>query len=76
MGHRALITSLGDAKKNVSAAAYIFQRKEKDWVLQHKLHIPYLKPHAHFGSSLSQTEDTIMIGASEELRPVKNSELE
>jgi len=67
MGDRALITAAGNASQNVSPAAYIFQRHEKQgWVLEHRLVAPKLKKDASFGSSLSQSNETILIGASED----------
>ncbi|CAK9078361.1 Apple domain-containing protein, partial [Durusdinium trenchii] len=67
MGRRALVTSVGNAAKNVSAAAYIFEQDAKrGWVLQARLAAPPLKNGSQFGTGLSQTEDTILIGVEED----------
>ncbi|CAL1155957.1 unnamed protein product [Cladocopium goreaui] len=67
MADRAVVVAAGNAEKNVSAALYIFHRHEKrGWVLKHRLLAPEVS-NANFGSSLSQTNDTILIGAQEAL---------
>lgn len=66
MADRAVVVAAGNAEKNVSAALYIFHRHEKrGWVLKHRLLAPEVS-NANFGSSLSQTNDTILIGAQED----------
>ncbi|CAE7214981.1 unnamed protein product [Symbiodinium natans] len=66
-GDMAVVTSAGNAAKNASAAIYLFHVKGKDWVLKAKLAPPQnLKNSSKFGTSLSQSKTTIMIGAEED----------
>jgi len=66
-GDLAVIMSAGNAAKNVSAAIYLFHVKGRSWVLKAKLASPKtLTNTSKFGSSLSQSADTIMIGAEED----------
>jgi len=65
-GDQALVSTQGNPDKNTSGAVYIFAKTDDDWTQIAKLESPHPKSRFKFGSSLSLSADTAMVGAHEE----------
>jgi len=65
-GDEALVSSEGDPEKNISGSVYIFTKTDDGWTQIAKLKSPDARSRFKFGSSLSLSADTAMVGTHEE----------